>query len=413
MEKKEYKNFNSVLQTVHEQFSALDAASSIDTAEFEWGSIGGDVHNAGRYCVVGRKRSEADRGEITSVTEDKSGATWVELNVQLLQVTVRGRYVTPLEEETSGHSDFRDILRLRGREAKTVQCAALLSTDLVKVRELLSFPFRTLHWTERPSNALPVLTDADRIYDVEDLDASEGFIAELFEPVRRQFFAQPVVPQDILFFLQEEIPDGAAVAVLTGVHPRIRGRVWKEVLVFRELRVVHIYGILNYGGQCYRRLEYTTNCKYALSGLQPAFQNRPSPWPEWGRHQAGKPETEPKNLPASVVLSRTLVRRPPGKGTGPDGREPLDDEEQWSDGDVSEEEDDEGERTVWERAQREGEQYLPQRVLEGLLPEALLKSYRFYQTNAWPHRVIHGYKLNEQKEEEEESDDDMGFGLFD
>ena len=28
-------------------------ASSIDTAEFEWGSIGGDVHNAGRYCVVG------------------------------------------------------------------------------------------------------------------------------------------------------------------------------------------------------------------------------------------------------------------------------------------------------------------------------------------------------------------------
>ena len=25
--------------------------------------------------------------------KDKSGATWVELNVQLLQVTVRGRYV--------------------------------------------------------------------------------------------------------------------------------------------------------------------------------------------------------------------------------------------------------------------------------------------------------------------------------
>ena len=48
-----YRNFNSVLQTVHEQFSALDAASSIDTAEFEWGSIGGDLHNAGRYCVVG------------------------------------------------------------------------------------------------------------------------------------------------------------------------------------------------------------------------------------------------------------------------------------------------------------------------------------------------------------------------
>ena len=76
-------------------------------------------------------------------------------------------------------------------------------------------------------------------------------------------------------------------------------------------------------------------------GLQPAFQNRPSPWPEWGRHQAGKPETEPKNFPASVVLCRTLVRRTPRKA-GEDGREPLDDVEQWSDGDVSEEEDDEG-----------------------------------------------------------------------
>eukprot|EP00434_Breviolum_minutum_P023285 symbB.v1.2.020540.t1/scaffold1725.1/size121579/5 len=66
LHRRPYKNFNSVLQTVHEQFSALDAASSIDTAEFEWGSIGGDLHNAGRYCVVGLESqpetSRAPRG---------------------------------------------------------------------------------------------------------------------------------------------------------------------------------------------------------------------------------------------------------------------------------------------------------------------------------------------------------------
>ncbi|CAE8693636.1 unnamed protein product, partial [Polarella glacialis] len=81
----EYRTFNTVLQTVHEQFSSLDASSTVDTADFEWGAIGGDCHNAGRYCVVGKKRSDAERGEVTSVVEDKSGATWVELNVQLLQ----------------------------------------------------------------------------------------------------------------------------------------------------------------------------------------------------------------------------------------------------------------------------------------------------------------------------------------
>lgn len=80
-----------------------------------------------------------------------------------------------------------------------------------------------------------------------------GFVASFPRPVRRQFFAQPVVPQagsspslfraaakDILFFLQEEIPEGAAVAMLTGVHPRwIRNS---------ELRVRS-----GFGGVCGRR----------------------------------------------------------------------------------------------------------------------------------------------------------------
>ncbi len=45
--------------------------------------------------------------------------------------------VTPLEEETSGHSDFRDILRLRGREAKTVQCQEDSAERLGKKRAFI------------------------------------------------------------------------------------------------------------------------------------------------------------------------------------------------------------------------------------------------------------------------------------
>ena len=45
----------------------------------------------------------------------------------------------------------------------------------------------------------------------------------------------------------------------------------------------------------------------------------------------------------------------------------LDDQEEWSDGEPSDDETEQEkkERTVWERSQKEGEQYLPKRFLKG------------------------------------------------
>jgi hypothetical protein len=223
MEKKEYRLFNDTLRTVHTQFSSLDSSNAVNTKDFEWGAVGGDDDNAGRFCIVGPKRTDAERGEITSVASDKTDTSWLELNVQLLQVSVRGRHVAPLEEDISANPHFADVLKLKGREAKTVQCAALLTTDQVRVRELLSFPFRTLAWGGRTADSLPAMIGVDRIYDVEDLDASEAFIWELFEPVRRQFFVRPVVPKDILFFLREDVPEDVAVVCLIGSTPPCAG----------------------------------------------------------------------------------------------------------------------------------------------------------------------------------------------
>ncbi|CAK0867309.1 unnamed protein product [Prorocentrum cordatum] len=82
------------------------------------------------------------------------------------------------------------------------------------------------------------------------------------------------------------------------------------------------------------------------------------------------------------------------------GTDGLDDADEWSEGDLSEEDDDESEWTVWERACREGEQYLPPLVLRGLMPECLVEQWRFYQANAWPNRTIRGYPLTPEGDEE-------------
>eukprot|EP00434_Breviolum_minutum_P036480 symbB.v1.2.032323.t1/scaffold3863.1/size49111/1 len=77
-------------------------------------------------------------------------------------------------------------------------------------------------------------------------------------------------------------------------------------------------------------------------------------------------------------MSRTIVKdvhSDGGAGAGTGKKDPLDDDAEWSDGEPSDDETEQErkERTVWERSQKEGEQYLPKRLLKGLLPEGLLE----------------------------------------
>ncbi|CAK9043903.1 Mycosubtilin synthase subunit A [Durusdinium trenchii] len=205
-------------------FSTIDSSSSVDTALFEWGVVKGDFRNAGRYAIVGPKRSEAERGEVaTTASAWKHGGgndnAWIELNIQLLQVTVRGRHVTPLEADTCEDGDFV--------EAETVQCAALLSTNLVRVEydteagrcrcrsstsvlvllgwvrnvSSRSQPYRITRWEGMAAANLPFTGDYVRLYDMEDLtresetgsgpkrraedfEEHEAWVPQLFEPVR-------------------------------------------------------------------------------------------------------------------------------------------------------------------------------------------------------------------------------------
>ena len=337
-------------------------------------------------------------------------ASWIELNVQLLQVTVRGRHVTPLESDTCEDPHFQDVMRLTSaRQAQTVQCAALLSTQLVRVRELLSQPFRVTRWEGMSGQALPVAGDHVRLYDLDDLEEHEAWIPKLFEPVRLQFFVRPAVQQDILFFLREETDPSAPVVWIVGMHPSVRGKVWKEILVFRDLRMVQVFGLAAYGHQHYRTLEYTTDARFSLASCQPSVDDRQNTWPDWGRFEAGRPDVNLQDAPPTVVLSRTIVKdtcADKGCGAGTRRSDPLDDDAEWSDGEPSDDETEaeKAERTVWERSQREGEQYIPSDYLRGLIPDAILEKYRIYQENEKPWRVLRCYPLTDEGREEDDPD---------
>ena len=137
----------------------------------------------------------------------------------------------------------------------TVQCSALLTSTNATVRELLSIPFRATHWSSKPASFLPFLDDWDRLYDVEDLEEDEFWIAELFEPVRRMFFIPPPPKRPPLFFMKDEpVAPDATVVCLMGVHQDAKARIWKEVHLFKERRMIHIYGIKSYGHQLHLHL---------------------------------------------------------------------------------------------------------------------------------------------------------------
>jgi len=147
-----------------------------------------------------------------------SDAFWIELNVQLLQVTVRGRTLVPLEDFIWNDEDFKHVfvseLGEKGAQQKTtVQCSALLTSSNATVRELLSIPFRATFWSSKPASFLPFLDEWDRLYDVEDMEEDEFWIAELFEPVRRCFSVENTKQTKSKWLAQKALTRSARLSV--------------------------------------------------------------------------------------------------------------------------------------------------------------------------------------------------------
>ena len=77
------------------------------------------------------------------------------------------------------------------------------------------------------------------------LGVSQEWVGALFEPVRRTFFVAPVCGEkDYAFYMSAEAAQAeATVAMLIGVHPKAPGQVYKEVVLFKHHRCVHVYKV--------------------------------------------------------------------------------------------------------------------------------------------------------------------------
>ena len=88
----------------------------------------------------------------------------------------------------------------------------------------------------------------------DELGDDERWIYDRLDPLRRAYFVKgqafgPNKPlqKDFQFYLPStEYTERANVAILGISHPKTGTR-WKEVVVFRHVDAVHIYGLIDQG----------------------------------------------------------------------------------------------------------------------------------------------------------------------
>jgi Ca2+-binding EF-hand superfamily protein len=162
----------------------------------------------------------------------------------------------------------------------------------------------------------------------------ERWVFEAFEPVLYSIFGgRPKVPFDIFMPTRQ----------LSGHHGECRmlalhGTTWKEFVVQRDRGVVSMYVLLEHGRRMYRSLEFTSNTRFCLHHLPPNTDDRANPWHPSVRYAAGDMKVKTR-ISSSLVISR-------------------DDNED----DIE-------------------ETFTPTRLLQGVLPSALLDNFHFWQAD--------------------------------
>ena len=126
---------------------------------------------------------------------------------------------------------------------------------------------------------------------------------------------------------------------MVAILKKPRGATPLEIVVHRSRRCVEIFNVVMHGHRPYRCLIYTTDARMSLATMQPPTKARHTPWPRWARHEAGSLARTP--TAASSVIKRTAA--------------------------------------VAANLSLQVETFIPARLLRGMLPEALMDDYFFWQ----------------------------------
>jgi hypothetical protein len=254
-----------------------------------------------------------------------------EIDLMTAQLTLRSQHLKALDKKIASNPD---VVLVFGT-SETMQAATIESAEH---RECVRLVGRNhdLHYWKTP-DPRPEIQVLDRDYNPGELEASEQWIVPLFEPVRLTYLTQPFTLQICL--PEKPLDENAEVAYMIGIHPQ-KGGTWKEIFVFKSRKLVHIYNVISHGRRFYRSLEYTNDVRFTLRDMQPSINDRKFPWLTWERFGAGHPYAQYPD-PTSVVIFRDLGHQ--------------------------------------KNRSMSKEQFIPARLLHGIVPSALLDHYLFWQ----------------------------------
>ena len=170
-----------------------------------------------------------------------------------------------------------------------------------------------------------------RRYGSTALPAAEGWVVELMEELLLEAYGDKRESFNYSLFLPTQETDAAAETVsLLGLDVAT----WKQVLLHRRSRLAEVFIFRCHGRHVFRSLVYTSNARLCLRSLRPGTLDRPRPWGACCRYQAGNMD-EPAPDEATLLISR---RTPAGE-----------------------------------------QRYVPGCLLFGLVPQALLDHFLFWQ----------------------------------
>ena len=325
-----------------------------DEVAYQWAKISG-ARNRGRFTQYAMQGSAISAGaarqapatddalkvpEITATDELN-----VVIDVMVMQLTLKASHPQALPEQIA---KMADVVALFGRvsmQASLIErCARRETYQLVGRAHSLGY------WKE-PSAGYPRLESIRSYYAQELYPSEKKWLPGIFQPFYNKYFNNPLNPL-LVYMPEEPLAESAEVAYLVGTFNGINGILY-EFYVYKARRVVHAYQILNHGSRFYRSLTYTSDARFSWAFMQPATEDRDHLWPEHERHAAGDPTTHSETN-SSVVITR-----------------------EWA---------------LQDNLSLGTETYMPPRLLVGLLPEALIANFRFWQDED---DQLRGYPLDD------------------
>ncbi|GAB5371987.1 hypothetical protein AAMO2058_001626900 [Amorphochlora amoebiformis] len=265
----------------------------------------------------------------------------VEINLQSMQIKLRDIHVSAAPTEVAASADVLKIFK-----GKKIQCVRMEKASRREILRVVGEEYE-LHWWSDAGGPWPRLQKNYTHYDPTDLMEDEDYkwILDLFEPLRVRYFREARI-----FIPDDDMKEKANILRLEACVP---GRDVIAVIYLYKLEMVaQCFKSVPHGWRFYNSLWWSSNCWLSFGELQPDADDRKVPWGTYLRHHAEAP---------SVVASPTVVWRLPSHADNIAGCR---------------------------------ERFMPRYLLKGMIPEALLARYQFWQDER---DNLRGYEIDVKK----------------